>query len=67
MAGSKILVVAAHQDDEAFIVSRMKSHIDKGDFVHILWTTRSTKLSEGYAALRQSEAIRAANLLGICP
>jgi hypothetical protein len=60
-----VLVVIAHQDDEAFIVSRLKRHIEIGDMVSVIWTSSSYTFGERYAEKRIAEAQAAMSFLGV--
>lgn len=61
----KILLIIAHQDDDAFIVTRIKDHLDKGDQVMVDWVAKSYQGGEDYGNMRIKEAKRAMNMLGI--
>jgi LmbE family N-acetylglucosaminyl deacetylase len=60
-----VLLVVAHQDDDAFIVTRLKEHIVKGDQVMIVWTTKSYQDGNQYANVRINEAKNAMKMLGV--
>ncbi len=53
----RVLLVVAHQDDEVFIASRLKSHIDLGDTLMIVWTAISTQKNLEYANRRIDESL----------
>jgi LmbE family N-acetylglucosaminyl deacetylase len=61
----KVLLVVAHQDDEAFIVSRLHQHLKENDTIRIVWTAQSSQLSKEYSEMRKIESIKAMSLLGI--
>ena len=62
---SRVLLVVAHQDDDAFIVSRLRWHLQHGADVWIVWTASSEPFGEAYSERRIAEARRAADFLGI--
>ncbi len=61
----RVLLVVAHQDDDVFIVSRIKRHLEAGAEVWVVWTASSEPFGEEYAERRVEEARQAAGLLGI--
>ncbi len=65
--GGKVLLVVAHQDDDAFIVSRLRHHVLAGDSVFVLWTAYTTFPDTGAGNTRIREAREAMALLGIPP
>lgn len=62
-----VLLVVAHQDDDAFIVSRLRQHIRLGDDVHIVWTAVSNFRTRLYKFIRIREAKTAMQMLGVNP
>lgn len=64
-AKEKVLLVVAHQDDDAFIVTRIKDHLDKGDQVMIVWVAESYQDGEDYGNTRIKESKMAMKMLGI--
>ncbi len=63
--GAKVLLVVAHQDDDAFIVSRLRRHVLAGDSVFVLWTAYTTFPDTGAGNTRIREAQEAMALLGV--
>jgi LmbE family N-acetylglucosaminyl deacetylase len=61
----QVLLVAAHQDDDVFIVSRLRSHAAKQDDIYVIWTATSTPFGDSYAKERIVEAEKAMSLLGV--
>ncbi len=60
-----VLVFIAHQDDEVFIASRIKQHINLGDNVFIVWMTQSQHRGEKYGEKRIAESRNVIKLLGV--
>jgi len=54
-----VLCVFAHQDDDAFIISRLKSHFDSGDSIVVVYTTFFSHNREKYSRKRISESKKA--------
>ncbi len=61
----KILVVLAHQDDELFILSRLKQHLKLNDSIYFVWTASSHQKSKKYADKRIQESLKGIRKLGI--
>jgi LmbE family N-acetylglucosaminyl deacetylase len=61
----KVLVVLAHQDDELFILSRLKLHSDLTDSIYIVWTASSHQKSKKYAEKRIQESLKGTRKLGV--
>ena len=61
----RVLLVIAHQDDDAFIESRIRRHVDAGDSVYVVWTAYSDLPDTGYGNTRLLEAASAMKYLGI--
>ena len=61
----KVLVVVAHQDDELFILSRLKQHLELKDTIFIVWTTASFQKGKKYADRRIKESLEGIKRLGI--
>jgi len=57
LPSGKVLLVVAHQDDEVFITSRIKRHLEFNDSVYIVWTAASYQKDDEYknTRLRESE------------
>jgi len=62
---SSVLCVCAHQDDDAFIASRLWTHRCQGDKVRIVFTSSSIHKGIDYKNQRISESRNALNLIGI--
>jgi hypothetical protein len=60
-----VLVVVAHQDDEVFIVTRLRQHILSGDSIYLLWTAASYQGDSEYAETRVTESLHAMERLGV--
>lgn len=56
ISSKKSLFVVAHQDDEVFIVSRIRKHLTEGDQVFVLWTAASYQKGEGFKETRLRES-----------
>jgi LmbE family N-acetylglucosaminyl deacetylase len=54
-----VLCVFAHQDDDAFIISRLKSHSELGDSIVVVYTTYFSHDREKYSQQRISESKKA--------
>lgn len=61
----RVLLVAAHQDDDVFIVSRLREHILCGDTIFVVWTAISSQVGPEYAEKRVAESKTAMTLLGV--
>lgn len=61
----RILLVVAHQDDDAFIVSKLQNHIKECDSVFIVWTCKSYQGDSLYGDIRIEESKTAMKLLGL--
>lgn len=62
---ARVLCVCAHQDDEAFIAPRLRSHRMNGDPVRMVYTTLSYQKGEDYRITRMEECRKALGLLNI--
>jgi hypothetical protein len=61
----RVLLVVAHQDDDAFIESRIRRHLRSGDSVYVVWTSYSDRPDSAYGNARLGEAALAMKYLGI--
>ncbi|MCH8034849.1 MAG: PIG-L family deacetylase [Bacteroidetes bacterium] len=61
----KVLFVIAHQDDDAFIISRIKYFIDCKDELFIIWTCKSYQGDSTYGNIRIKESITAMDYIGL--
>ncbi len=61
----KVLLVIAHQDDEVFILSRIKKHLELKDSVFFVWTAASYQKDEEYKNIRIEESLSLMKLLKI--
>ncbi len=61
----KVLIVVAHQDDDAFIIARIKEHIEKGDEIYFVWVAKSFQDGLDYGNERINEAKKAMNFIGV--
>ncbi len=62
---TRVLIVCAHQDDEAFIASRMRWHLLQGDILRVVFTTLSFFNGPKYKERRRIECLNALMLLGL--
>lgn len=60
-----VLCVFAHQDDDAFIVSRLKSHSDSGDSIKVVYTVFYSHKRERYSQKRVSESKAALRTINV--
>lgn len=73
LTGSRVLVIAPHPDDECFgCGGSLVIHVEKGDPVKVIFLTDGSKADfsgkhrkEDYVELRESEARRACEILGV--
>ena len=63
--GQRVLFVGAHQDDELFILSRLRTHQLAGGELFLLWTALSTQVNPRYAERRVAESIAVAGELEV--
>jgi LmbE family N-acetylglucosaminyl deacetylase len=61
----RVLLVVAHQDDDAFIESKIRRHVTARDSVYVVWTAYSDLPDTGYGNRRLLEAASAMKYLGI--
>ena len=62
-----VLFYIAHQDDEVFILSKIKEHLNSEDNVFIIYTCLSYQNGEGYKEKRINESKRALESINIKP
>lgn len=62
-----MLLVVAHQDEDAFIESRIRRHILSGDSVFVVWTSYSKMPDNEYGNIQLREAAKAMKYLGLFP
>lgn len=60
-----VLCVFAHQDDDAFIISRLKSHSDSGDSIKVVYTVFYSHKRERYSQKRISESKSALQTINV--
>ena len=60
----RILLVTAHQDDEAFIASRLLQHLSWKDTVYLIWTASGQK-DTAYQNTRKEESLKGCEYLGL--
>jgi len=60
-----VLCVFAHQDDDAFIISRLKSHSDSGDSIKVVYTVFYSHKRERYSQKRVSESKTALQTINV--
>ncbi len=60
-----VLCVFAHQDDDAFIISRLKSHSDSGDSIKVVYTVFYSHRRERYSQKRVSESKSALQTINV--
>jgi LmbE family N-acetylglucosaminyl deacetylase len=63
----RVLLAAVHQDDDVFIVSRLKQHLQIGDEIFVVWTTSAKRKGIKYEQKRINESKNAMKFLGIKP
>lgn len=67
LRGNRTFLAAAHQDDDAFIVSRLRRHLEAGDEIFAAWTTSAQRKGAKYEQKRINESGKAMAFLGIQP